>query len=85
MINLSNYPNEQLWAVIYDRLLPSQSERLHDLCEKNKWVKLSIEEEAELDQLMTLVNYQTLRRSEALLLLKQRGEDITIYLNSKIE
>jgi hypothetical protein len=82
MTNLDDHSNEQLWAVVYDRMLPSQSQRLHDLSEKNKWVELTVVEEVELDQLIDLADDNMLLRSEALVLLKQRGEDVDTYLKS---
>jgi len=77
---LTNYSNEQLWGVVYSRLSWSQSLRLRELSDKNKQQELTEAEETELDRLIDLVDQYMLLRSEALLLLKQRGQDINAYL-----
>ena len=77
---LVNYSNEQLWGVVYNRLSWSQSLRLRDLSAKNKEQELTEAEEAELNRLIDLVDQYMLLRSEALLLLKQRGQNIDDYL-----
>ena len=57
-----------------------QSLRLRELSAKRKQETLTADEERELDDLLNLVDRQMLLRSEALLLLKQRGQDVESYL-----
>jgi hypothetical protein len=76
------YTDQQLWAVVNQRLMPDRHDRLHLLLEKNQQGRLLDPESSELQELVDEVDRQMLARSEALLLLKQRGYDIRNYLNS---
>lgn len=77
---LSAYSTPELWAVVYRQLPWSQSARLRELSAKRNQAMLAEIESAELDQLVDLVDRYTLLRSEALMRLKERGEDISTYL-----
>ena len=77
---LPGYSDAQLWAVVYQRLAWPQSQRLHELSAKNKLEKLTEDEQSEFEDLLTLNDRAMLLRSEALLLLKNRGHDIATYL-----
>lgn len=77
---LKTYPDEQLWAVVKRRLSWMQSFRLRELREK---AHLSELEQQEFDSLLDLVDNNMLLRSEALLLLKQRGYDVDTFFKSK--
>ncbi len=77
---MSAYSEAQLWAVVYRRLPWTQSLRLHELSAKAKLIKLTSAEQSELDNLLNQVDQAMLLRSEALLLLQQRGVDIQRYL-----
>jgi hypothetical protein len=77
---LPSYSDAQLWAVVYQRLAWPQSQRLHELSAKNKLEKLTEDEQSELEYLLTFNDHTMLLRSEALLLLKNRGHDIATYL-----
>ena len=77
---MPGYSDAQLWAVVYQRLAWPQSQRLHELSTKNKLEKLTEDEQSECEHLLTLNDRAMLLRSEALLLLKNRGHDITAYL-----
>lgn len=70
---LTSYRDEQLLAVIYQRLTWIQDKRLRELTDKGKHGQLSDTEKGELQELLDLVDHQMLLRSEALVLLKQRG------------
>jgi len=72
--------NELLWSVVQRRLSWSQSLRLRELSGKNKVQPLTEIEQTELVHLLDLVDNYMLMRSEALLLLKQRGQNIDAYL-----
>jgi len=78
---LASYSDTDLWEVVYHRLSDAQSRRLRELSAKNKRAALEEIEQTELDELLNLVDEQMLLRSEALLLLKQRGQDIDRYLS----
>jgi hypothetical protein len=77
---MPSYSDAQLWAVVYQRLAWPQSQRLHELSAKNKREELTEDEQSELEYLLTLNDHAMLLRSEALLLLKNRGHDIATYL-----
>ena len=73
---LKAYTDEQLWAVVHQRLASPQDARLRELIALGKQGRLSNDEEAEMERLIGLVDHHMLLRSEALLLLKQRGHDV---------
>ncbi len=77
---MPGYSDAQLWAVVYQRLAWPQSQRLHELSGKNKLEKLTEDEQSACEHLLTLNDRAMLLRSEALLLLKNRGHDIAAYL-----
>ena len=81
---LSDYTDVQLWAVVYRRLTGEQSARLHELSATTERRPLTESEEAELASLLALVDRDMLLRSEALLLLKERGQDIEAYLKAPL-
>lgn len=70
---LDAFSDVQLWAVVYRRLPWPQSNRLHDLSEQRP---RTAQEQTELDQLLNRVDQDTLLRSEALRLLKERGHAV---------
>lgn len=80
LAELSDYSNAQLWAVVYRQLPWTQSLRLLELSARGKRGQLTESEQNELERLLDLVDRYMLLRSEALLLLKQRGQDIDSYL-----
>jgi hypothetical protein len=73
---LKNYSDEQLWAVIHQRLAWPQDTRLRELIAMGKQGQLSDDEQVEMERLIDLVDHHMLLRSEALLLLQQRGHDV---------
>lgn len=73
---LRTYSDEQLWAVVYQRLAWPQDTRLRELMALGKQGQITSDEQAEMEGLIDLVDHQMLLRSEALLLLKQRGYDV---------
>jgi hypothetical protein len=77
---LPSYADEQLWAVVYQRLAWPQSQRLHELSAKSKLGLLAEDEQDELADLLAWNDRLMLLRSEALLILKNRGYDIEAYL-----
>lgn len=77
---LASYSDEQLWAVVYQRLAWPQDTRLRELIGLGKQGQLTLEEKQEMERLLELVDHQMLLRSEALLLLKQRGHDVETKL-----
>jgi hypothetical protein len=77
---LQNYSDPQLWAVVYRRLPWSQALRLRELNLKNKLDTLTETEQSELNSLIEQVDRDMLLRSEALLLLQQRGVNVDTYL-----
>lgn len=77
---LPSYSTGQLWAVVYRRLASHQTKRLHTLVAQSKQDELSKYEQDELNTLLELNNIQMVLRSEALLLLQQRGSDVHTYM-----
>jgi hypothetical protein len=73
---LKDYSDEQLWAVVHQRLAWTQDTRLRELIALGKQGQITDEEKVEMERLIDLVDHQMLLRSEALLLLKQRGHNI---------
>lgn len=80
---LGTYTDSQLWSVVYHRLSETDAFRLHELGDKNSQGKLIAQEQDELDNLLHLVDRDMLLRSEALLILQQRGHDVEAYLKLK--
>ena len=80
---LGGYTDAQLWNVVYHRLAENDALRLSELSEKNKQGTITTQEENELTNLVDLVDRDMLLRSEALLLLQQRGHDVESYLKLK--
>ena len=78
---LKDYTDEQLWAVVHQRLAWPQDARLRELIALGKQGQLTTDEQAEMERLVDLVDHQMLLRSEALLLLQQRGHDIDTFLS----
>ena len=73
---LKDFGDDQLRAVVYQRLAWPQASRLRELMQLGQSGQISDEEIVEMEALIDLVDHQMLLRSEALLLLKQRGNDI---------
>jgi hypothetical protein len=69
---LQNYNHDQLWDVVNN--YPVEDTRLNELTALGKQGKLSADGLTELEQRIDTLDQQILLRSEALLLLKQRGE-----------
>lgn len=78
-IALSKFSDAQLWAVMYRNFPPSQSLRYQDLTDRQKHELLTEAEEEELDTLVHRADLYMLLRSEALLLLKNRGYNILAW------
>jgi hypothetical protein len=73
---LQSYTDEELWAVVYQRLAWPQGARLRELTALGQHGQITPEEKAEMERLINLVDHQMLLRSEALLLLKRRGHNV---------
>jgi len=80
---LRNYPTTQLWSVVLSRMSEQQVQRMRELNDKNKEETLTQSEEQELDHLLDLVDQYMLLHSEALVLLKERREDVNSYLKMR--
>jgi hypothetical protein len=78
--SLKNYTDEQLWALVHQRLTASQDARLRELIALGKVGQITSDEKAEMERLIDLLDHQMLVRSEALLLLKQRGYPVETQL-----
>lgn len=74
--NLEKLTDDQLWAIVHRPLAWPQDARLRELTALGKSGALSDDEQAEMEQLIGVVDRYVLLRSKALLLLKQRGHDV---------
>lgn len=72
-----NYSNIQLWTLVYRHIAEKDEERYQVLKEKGS---LSHDEKAELESIVELTSINILFRAKALALLKERGEDLKIFL-----
>jgi hypothetical protein len=77
---LADYSSFQLWRVVLSRMPEAQSQRWRELNAKNKEGTLAEKEAEELNHLLDLSDQYMLLHSHALVLLKQRGEDVDSYL-----
>ena len=68
--------DEQLWAIVFRPLAWTQDVRLRELTALGKAGALSADERAEIERLVDQLDRYVLLRSQALLLLKQRGHDV---------
>jgi hypothetical protein len=80
---LKSFNDKLLWLVVHQRMNAEDEARLHELIENGRSGSLSDAEQAEMQGLIHEVNRQMLLRSEALLLLKQRGHDVEVYRASQ--
>ena len=78
---LSNYTDTQLWGVIYRHLPEYINRRWQDLLAMRDQRPLTDTEQTELDRVVEMIDLYVLHRSQALVLLKQRGYDIDVYLH----
>lgn len=83
MERFHTFSNVELWAVVYQRLPLEDQDRLSVLSQKNKTGQLASEEKKDLDELVDLIDYQMLLRSQALVILKNRGQDADGYFYGK--
>ena len=81
---LPSLSDSALWTVVQRRLTPKQQSRLHELLELGNMGAISEAQETESRTLVDLVENQMLLRSKALVLLKHRGHDISLYLESAV-
>lgn len=79
--SLDTFKDYELWAIVSRRLSAADSERLHHLGSEEKRAVLTPDEQRGFDHLLSQVNRDMLLRSKALLLLKERGHDISCYIN----
>jgi hypothetical protein len=73
---LETLTDEQLWAIVHRALAWPQDIRLRELTTLGKQGNLSAEEQTEMERLVDQVDRYVLVRSQALVLLKQRGQDV---------
>lgn len=80
---LRTYSIAQLWAVVHRRLSDAQSLRLHELSHRRLHTVLTSSEQDELQALLDLTDDFMLLRSQALALLKERGEAVDAYFRAE--
>lgn len=74
------YTDGQLWGIVHDQLSNEDETQLEMLITLGKQGQLLPHQQDELENLLALVDEKMLRRSEALLILQQRGHNIRDYL-----
>ena len=77
---MESLSNEHLWEIAHQNLSDEETKRLHELIALGKQIPLSDEQTRELNQLVDREDYQILLRSKALLILKERGQNIDRFL-----
>ncbi len=80
-LSLDSMTDEQLWALVHRPLAWSADLRLRELSDRGKRGNLTAEEQIELERLIGQYDRYVLLRSQALVLLKQRGQDVERRLN----
>jgi len=81
---MQSLEDEQLWALVQRRLTPKQDARLRELLDLGNRGQIHSKDEAELSQLVAMVDEQMVLRSKALVLLQRRGHDIDLYFESAV-
>ncbi len=81
---MQSLEDERLWALVQRRLTPKQDARLRELLDLGNRGRIHSKDEAELSQLVALVDEQMVLRSKALVLLQRRGHDIDLYFESAV-
>lgn len=79
---LTDFSDEQLWRLVYQPFALEQDARLSELTVLGKSGKLSDEEEREMEGLIGENDRYILLRTQALVMLKQRGHDVERRLKS---
>jgi hypothetical protein len=73
---LHHYNDEQLWAIVHRHLAWHHEVRLRELIAQGKKEHLPEAEYAEMERLIDQVDRYMLLRSQALVLLKERGHNV---------
>lgn len=73
---LKDFADEQLLAIVHQRLAWPLDTRLRELMQLGQMGQVTEEEIDEIEDLVAKYDHQVLLRSEALLQLKRRGHDI---------
>lgn len=73
---LKDFADEQLLAVVHQRLAWPHDTRMRELMQLGQLGQVTEEEVVEIEDLVAKFDHQVLLRSEALLQLKRRGHDI---------
>lgn len=76
--------DEALWAIVHEPFNPQDDARLSELTQLGKTGKLTAQDDAELQTLLTAYRQFIIRRSKAILILKQHGADVEAFLETEI-
>ncbi len=79
---LEGLSDEALWEIVNEPFNSDDDMRLAELTQLGKMGKLTAQDDAELQTLLTVYRQFIIRRSKALFMLKQRGVDIESYLET---
>lgn len=74
--------DEALWGIVNEPFNSDDDVRLAELTQLGKMGKLTVQDDTELQALLTVYRQFIIRRSKALLILKQHGVDIEAYLET---
>lgn len=72
--------DEALWGIVNEPFNPDDDVRLAELTQFGKVGKLTAQDDTELQTLLTAYRQFIIRRSKAVLMLKQRGADVEAIL-----
>jgi hypothetical protein len=78
--SIKSYPNAVLWFIVDNKIMRMHLVRLRELNERADYEPLTEPERVEQEFLLGLYDSYLLVRSQALAVLKQRGEDIETNL-----
>lgn len=74
--NLISFSDDQLWDVLLQHPVQQHETQLKELISHGKQRSLSPDEETQINELIDQIDQSILLRSQALLLLKQRGHEV---------
>jgi hypothetical protein len=81
---MASFTDRELWAATEWRLHPEQENQRFGLVQKGKQGNLTPLEAKELEELLNLTGKYMVLRSEAVVLLQERGYDVSHFVNARV-
>lgn len=82
MTQMSSLNDVELWQIAETKLSVAQTERMEELTAKRQLTGLSRNEENEITALVHQYDRTMLLRAQAMVLLKERGQDVSMLIQS---